>query len=140
VRAVVDTNVLLSGLIWHGAPHALLEQIRAGVVTLVSSPALIAELAEVIDREKFRTVLARSNTVPARMLAEVRLLAEILVPPPLLHAVSRDPDDDAVLALAAAAQPDLIITGDRDLLALGTYVGLPIVTPAQALARLGGAP
>lgn len=48
VRAVVDTNVLLSGLLWHGAPHALLEQVRTGALTLVSSPALLAELAGVI--------------------------------------------------------------------------------------------
>jgi predicted nucleic acid-binding protein len=48
VRAVVDTNVLLAGLLWRGPPHALLEQVRAGTVSLVSSPALLAELADVI--------------------------------------------------------------------------------------------
>ena len=47
MRAVIDTNVLLSGLIWHGAPHTLIEQVRAGALTLVSSPALLTELAEV---------------------------------------------------------------------------------------------
>ena len=48
VRAVIDTNVLLAGLLWRGPPHALLEQVRAGTVSLVSSPALPAELADVI--------------------------------------------------------------------------------------------
>jgi putative PIN family toxin of toxin-antitoxin system len=71
------------------------------------------------------------------MLAEVRFLAEIIEPPPLPVPVSRDPDDDAVLALAVAAQPDLIISGDADLLTLGSHAGIPIVTPAEALARLG---
>ena len=50
VRAVVDTNVLLSGLFWRGRPHALIEQVRAGTLTLISSPALLAELAEVMNR------------------------------------------------------------------------------------------
>jgi uncharacterized protein len=136
VRAVIDTNVLVSGLFWSGPPHALIERVRIGALTLISSPTLLAELAEVIARAKFRTTLALSNTNPERMLAEMRLLGEIIDPPPLATPVSRDPDDDAVLALAVAAQPDLIISGDRDLLVLGAHAGIPIVTPADALARL----
>jgi putative PIN family toxin of toxin-antitoxin system len=137
VRAVIDTNVLLSGLIWRGTPHALVEQVRDGTLSLVSSPALLAELP-VITRTKFRTALARSNTSPEQMLAELRLLAEIVEPPPLLVPVSRDPDDDAVLALAVASQPDLIVSGDADLLTLRIHAGIPIVTPAEALARSSG--
>jgi predicted nucleic acid-binding protein len=45
VRAVIDTNVLLAGLFWHGTPHALIEYVRNGTLTLISSPALLAELA-----------------------------------------------------------------------------------------------
>jgi putative PIN family toxin of toxin-antitoxin system len=72
------------------------------------------------------------------MLAEVRRLAEIVDPPPLTVPVSRDPDDDAVLALAGAAQADLIVSGDGDLLVLGAYAGIRIVSPGQALAITGG--
>jgi hypothetical protein len=64
VRAVVDTNVLLSGLFWSGRPHALLEHVGAGILTLVSNPALLAELTEVMNRPKFQAILARSNTDP----------------------------------------------------------------------------
>jgi predicted nucleic acid-binding protein len=39
VRAIIDTNVLLSGLLWHGPPHTLLDRVRDGTVTLISSPA-----------------------------------------------------------------------------------------------------
>ena len=136
MRAVIDTNVLLSGLLWHGTPRALIEQVRTGALTLVSSPALITELAEVVARDRFRTALVRSNTNPERMLAEIRLLAEIVDPAPLTEPVSRDPDDDVVLALAAAARPDFVVSGDRDLLILGMHAGIPIVTPSDALARV----
>ncbi len=136
VRAVIDTNMLVSGLLWTGKPHMLIEQVRAGALTLVSSPALLAELAEVVSRPKFKDILARSNTNPELMLTQVRLLAEVFDPPPLPEPVSRDPDDDAVLALAAAARPDLIITGDKDLLVLGNHAGIPIVSAAEALARI----
>jgi putative PIN family toxin of toxin-antitoxin system len=138
VRAVIDTNVLLSGLLWQGAPHTLIEQVRAATLTLVSSPALLAELAEVVARPKFQAILAQSKTNPEQMLAEVRRLAEIVDPPPLTVPVSRDPDDDAVLALAGAAQADLIVSGDGDPLVLGAYAGIRIVSPRQALAITGG--
>lgn len=137
MRAVIDTNVLVSGLFWHGAPHALLAQVRAGTLGLVSSPALLAELAEVIGRTKFDAILTRSDTSRERTLAEVRQLAEMIEPPPLPQPVCRDPDDDVVLALAVAAQADMIVSGDDDLLALGDYQGIPIIAPAQALQRIG---
>lgn len=136
MRAVIDTNVLVSGLLWHGAPHALLAHARAGRLGWISSPALLAELESVIGRAKFDAILARSATSREHTLAEVRQLAEVIEPPPLAVPVCRDPDDDAVLALAVAAQADMIVSGDEDLLALNRYQGIPIVAPAQALQRI----
>ena len=137
MRAVVDTNVLLSGLFWHGTPHVLLEQARGGALTLVSSLSLLAEIAEVLNRPKFRAILNRSNTDPEQTLAVLRQLTEIFDPPPLSAPVSRDPSDDAVLALATASEADLIISGDADLLTLGSYAGIPIIDPAEAIIRIG---
>jgi uncharacterized protein len=136
VRIVIDTNVLVSGLLWHGAPHALIEQARAGVFTMVGSSALLDELAVVVRRRKFRAILARSDTDSQRMLGQLRHLIEVVDPLPLAAPVSRDPDDDAVLAVAALVRADFIVSGDNDLLTLGNYDGIPIVTPAVALVRL----
>ena len=139
MRAVIDTNVLLSALLWRGSPYALMEHVRNGTVTLVSSPALLAELARVIGRTKFDVTLARSGTSRAQTLAQLRRLAEVVEPPPLAQPVCRDPDDDAVLALALAAQLDWVVSGDDDLLSLGSFEGIPIVSPAQALALVQAA-
>ena len=133
MRAVIDTNVLLSGLLWHGAPHALLQAARDGSLILVSSPALLAELERVIQRPKFDAILTRSATSCDQALAELRQLAEVIEPAPLSQPVCRDPDDDAVLALAQAARADCIVSGDDDLLALDNYLGIPIIAPAQAV-------
>ncbi len=138
VRAVLDTNVLLSGLLWRGTPHRLIEAVRAGTITLITSPVLLAELGEVIRRPKFHAILARSRTDPEQMLGELRRLAEIIEPPSLPAQVSRDPDDDAVLALGVASRADLIISGDAGLLTLGAHAGIPIIDPAAAIARLSG--
>jgi predicted nucleic acid-binding protein len=80
-----------------------------------------------------------SRSYPDRVIAEVWQLADVFDPPPLPAAVSRDPDDDAILALAVAAQADFMVSGDADLLVLGVHDGIPIVGPAQALATSGGA-
>lgn len=136
MRAVIDTNVILSGLLWHGAPHTLLEAVRNTTLGLVSSPALLDELARVISRDKFAATLSRSQTSGELLLIEVQHLAELVSPPPLLQPVCRDPDDDAVLALAIAARVDLIISGDEDLLAVGNFQGIPIVNPIQTLNQI----
>lgn len=139
MKAVIDTNVLIAGLLWRGPPHALLEQVRVGSVSLVSSPALLAELADVMGRVKFDAILTRTNTSRERSLADVRRLAEVIEPPLLPQPVCRDPDDDELLALAIAAKVDLIVSGDKDLLSLGGFQGIPIVAPAQAISLIEAA-
>jgi uncharacterized protein len=116
-----------------GPSHALLEHVRAGTVSLVSSPALLAELADVIGRAKFDAILQRTNTSRERSLAEVRDLAQVIEPPPLPQPICRDPDDDEVLALAAAAKAELIVSGDNDLLSLKSFQAIAIVAPAEAI-------
>lgn len=138
MRAVIDTNVLLSGLFWHGAPHVLLEHVRADTLGLVSSPALLAELEEVIGRPKFAAILSRVGASREHLLAEFQELPEVIAPPPLPQPVCRDADDDQVLALAVAAQVDFIVSGDADLLSLKRYRDIPILDPAEAVARLNG--
>ena len=137
MRAVLDTNVLIAALLWRGPPHALLEHVRAGAVSLVSSPVLLAELADVIGRAKFDAILTRTNTSREHSLTELRQLAEVIEPVPLPQPVCRDSDDDQVLALAIAAKVDLIVTGDDDLLSLGSFEGIPIIAPAEAVRRVG---
>ena len=136
MRIVIDTNVLLSGLFWEGAPHALLAQARTGALDLVTSPELVDEFANVIHRRKFTAILQRTSRTPERSIEELQELAEIVIAPPLSKPVCRDPDDDAVLACALAAQVDAIVSGDDDLLALKQFQGIAVLTPAQALQQL----
>jgi putative PIN family toxin of toxin-antitoxin system len=140
VRAVIDTNVLISAHLWRGAPHALFARVRDGDVTLILSPALLAEFAQVIGRTKFQTILRRAGRPRTQILAELLQLAEMIDPPPLAAPVCRDADDDKLLALARAAKADIIISGDQDLLALGSFDNIRILNPAEALASLAPAP
>jgi uncharacterized protein len=133
VRIVIDTNVLLSGFLWGGTPHALIEQVRGNAVEMVISAALLEEFSRVIARPKFVAILQRTTRTPERILAELRTLADIVIAPPLLQPVCRDPKDDIVLACALAAKASLLVSGDDDLLTLKAFEDIRIVTPGQAI-------
>ncbi len=136
MRAVLDTNVVVSALIWGGKPFALIQAAIDGDVLLYSSPALREELRGVLARNHLAARLQRRQFSVEQAAAFYNGLTEIIDPQPIHARVSRDLDDDAVLALAVAAQVDVIVSGDADLLVLGAYAGIPIISPAQALAML----
>lgn len=94
---------------------------------------MLAELTEALGRAKFDAILQRTGTSRERTLAELRQLAEIVDPPPLSKPVCRNPDDDAVLAVALATQVEIIVSGDNDLLSLERFEGIAIVGPRDAL-------
>lgn len=75
MRIVIDTNVLISALLWHGSPHTLLKHVRNDAATLFTSPVLIAELDAVLQRRKFGRALKNAGTTRKRILAELRVLA-----------------------------------------------------------------
>ena len=139
MRAILDTNVLIAALLWRGPPHQLLEQVRNGTLTLASSPVLLAELTHILSRAKFDSILVQTHTPRERALDEVRQLSALIDAPPLPRPVCRDPDDDAVLACAIAAQVDFIVSGDLDLLVLKHYQHIPIVNPREALGLIDAA-
>jgi uncharacterized protein len=136
MRIVADTNTVLSGLLWHGPPRRLLDLARQRAFTLCTSPILLAELAEVIAREKFAHQVLASGLSAVALVQDYERLADIVDPQPLAVPACRDPDDDHVLACALAAQATLIVSRDKDLLDLHPYHGIPIVLAAAALQRL----
>jgi putative PIN family toxin of toxin-antitoxin system len=136
MRIVADTNTVLSGLLWQGPPRRLLDLARQRTVTLCTSPTLLAELAEVIGRDKFVKRVHAATLSAAELVQDYERLAEVVEPQPLPAPTSRDPDDDHVLACARAGKADLIVSGDRDLLILHEYQDIPILSTTAALVRL----
>jgi len=137
VRIVIDTNVLVSAVLSQQGPsHALWDHVLNARLELFVTQALLDEFADVISRDKFAAVLARTTRTTKALVSKLRDSAELVASSPLPAPVSRDPDDDHVIAAAVAAQAQWIVTGDRDLLVLGSYEGIAIITPAQALQAL----
>jgi len=137
MRAVADTNVVISGLLWNGPSRRVLDRARSGVIEIFTSAALLAELEDVLSRRKFSRRLQIAEVSASELMQGYAALARIVRPTPIDPIVLADPDDDAVLACALAAQAGFVISGDDHLLALGEVHGIRIVTAAQFLASLG---
>lgn len=139
MRVVLDTNTLVSALLSpHGPPRRLLDDARAQVFVLCSSAVLMAELLDVVSREKFARRFAQVGLTPLGIVGEIRRLATMAAPASVPRVIASDADDDHVLACALAGNADLIVSGDKHLLDLGgDYQGIRIVAPAEAVQLIG---
>lgn len=134
LRVVLDTNVLVSGLVYPGSiPGRIVNAWRHGGLEVVLSHYILDETARVLPRLS-KTGL---NAAEIRDLVDSFLfLANIVEPEPSHEGDLRDSDDQPVLATWKAAHAHYLITGDKDLLVLGNR--FPIVTPAAFWERHGG--
>jgi putative PIN family toxin of toxin-antitoxin system len=136
VRVILDTNILLSGLISpSGTPARLVEAWLDRRFTLVSHPLQLDELREVTRRDKIRRLIRPAEA--GRLVNQIALVAEM---PDALPAVERsnDPRDDFLLALCEAGSADWLVTGDKnDLLALGRHGATRIGLAATLAEELG---
>lgn len=134
MRLVLDTNVVVAGLLWSGQPRRLLELAMDEAVALVSSPALVAELLHTLQYPKFAKRMAAFETTPHALLARYSALVSVVTPQQVPRVIANDADDDEVLACAVTARAHLIASGDKHLHSLGgKYQGIRIVTPAEAV-------
>ena len=138
MRILVDTNLLVSGVISvGGVPRRLLDAAKADVFGLCTSEVLLAELLEVLSRQKFASRLVQAGLTPAEIVDDLRRLAVVVSPISVPRVIAGDADDDHVLAAALAGSADLIASGDkRHVLPMGRYEGIPIVTAREALERI----
>jgi len=137
VRLVLDTNTVISGLLWGGTPGRLIDAAKAGRVELVSSAALLAELQGILSRPKFAQQLAQRGVTVADVFDGYAALVRLVVPAVIAPTISRDPADDQVLATAIGGQADLIVSGDSHLLDLKQFMGIDVIAAVSAAQKVG---
>jgi uncharacterized protein len=137
VRCVLDPGVLVAAIITPlGTPAQILGSARDGRIELVVSPHLLSELAEVLARSKLRRYISADET--GEYVEGLARLAITVADPPRGEPITRDPDDDYLVALAWASGADVLVSGDRDL--RDADIDMVVLTPRELVARLDSAP
>jgi putative PIN family toxin of toxin-antitoxin system len=134
VKAVFDTNVQISAFVFPGGgPEMAFRAALSGRVALVTSPALLAEFGRVLG-DKF----SWENHMLETAVAQVARVGTVVRPQMRVSVIGDDPADDRVLEAAKEGTPDVIVSGDRHLLRLGTWETIRIVRVKDLLEELEG--
>ena len=135
MRVVLDTNIIVSGLMSVTSPPAqILNAVRVGQVVAVMSDATFAELEHVLHRPAVQRYFTHTTITPAAFLAELRVQADLVIPIPNTVPI-RDARDRVFLdLLTTEPPPQYFVTGDKDFEA-SQYSGVPVIS-AAAFARL----
>lgn len=131
MRVVLDTNILISAFIFPGGvPEAVYRVVLERRATLVSSPTLLAEFGRVTS-EKFGWAPEQAE----QAVAQIVRIGDIVRPTLKVRVINEDPADDRVLEAALAGMADVIVSGDRHLLRLGTWREIVIEKAVAFLTR-----
>ena len=139
IRAVLDTNQYVSMAIKAGGTaDRLLTAWREERFVLLLSPPILEEISRVLQSPRLRRLI-RLTAAELDGLIESLLLDAELTPGRLaVHVITRDPSDNMFLACAVEGRADYIVSGDEDLLTLGSYQGISIVKATEFLRILAG--
>lgn len=137
MKVVLDINVIVSRhMSRRSAPARIYDFWEQRRFDVLVTTAILNEYTDVFSRPSIQ----RRTGIPAdgvgAVISEIAALAETVIPEQSVTGVSSDPDDDVFLECALAGGADYIVTGDRHLLDLGTFHGIPIVPPALFAAIL----
>lgn len=134
MRVVLDTNVLISALLFKGRLSQLYESLEYREVTLCFTEATFAELTEVLNREKFISAFRHADTSTTEVVDFVRIRSLIKPTPAQIPSlISEDPFDNHILAAARVCDAACIVSGNKHITRLSTFENTPILTPRQFL-------
>jgi putative PIN family toxin of toxin-antitoxin system len=132
IKAILDTNVLISGVFWKGPPFEILKAWQEQRFRLAISLPILEEYRRVLDEfAKERQMLVLNS-----VLKVIELRSEIVKPVPFSEPVCSDPDDDKFLEAAIAAGADYIVSGDKALLNVKFHHEVEVVRPSRFLKLL----
>ncbi len=127
-RCVLDTNILISAVLWSGSPSHVLRLAFEKRFQALTSEILLEEFRDVIARAKFEPRLQRLAKTPDEIVDHLLDHLIIVDPAALDISIADDPDDDHVLACAVGGSAQYLVTGDPHLLRLSAYKEISIVT------------
>ena len=132
-KAVLDTNILVSGILYEAGPQAkLLALARLGKFEVFLSVDIISELRSVLLRPKFNLTEREVDSA----IKELLKFCKIIVPSEKLNVVKADPDDNAIIEAAVAGRAQFIVSGDKHLLDIKKFRDAKIVNTFELFKEL----
>ena len=131
IKAVLDTNILISSLFWKGAPYEIVQKGIGGAFIIILSPEIIRETEDKL-KNKFKFSVENTNA----FLEVVALNSFIVEPMIKLRVVKTDSTDNKIIECAVAGNVDYIVSGDKHLLNIKKHEQINIITPSKFLKLL----
>jgi len=128
IKAVFDTNIYISAILFGGMGRKLLNLAIRDEITLYTSPAIILEVAL-----KLKDKFSWGEKEIVKVVEAIGDIALLVKPERQVKVVEADPDDDRILEAALAAEADCIVTGDKHLLRIKKYKDINILSPREFL-------
>jgi len=128
LRAVMDTNVLVSGVLWRGVPFELLRWAEKDSLVIYISLEILAEVHRVVHYPKFQQYIDNQQVSPGELFAKIVSLCTIIQADQVVKGVCSDADDEKFLSCALAANVEILVSGDKHLLDLKQYQSVRILT------------
>ncbi len=136
MRVVLDTNIIVSRYLTpHGRVARIVDLWEQGALDLLTSEVILREYVRVLNYPRLRPVHRLADAQLVEIEESFREFTELVEPDETPAVVEDDPDDDHFLACADSGAADCLVTGDPHLLKLGSYKGIPILSPADFLTR-----
>src|SRR3990167_6858558 len=135
IKAVIDTNVLVSSLIGKtkSNPREIIDRFKKNRFFLVLSPPLLRELEEVLKEPEFKSIINEDEA--DTLIGLIRIRGLFVIPAHKVN-ICRDIHDNKILEAASKADANFIVSGDKDLLTLKSFQSIPIISPKEFLSWL----
>ena len=134
VRVVLDTNVLISSLLFKGELAGMVDLWKRRNILPVISREMFEEFRSVLEYKKFKLT---NNEIRFIIEEEVLLFFEIVDTGSGVHRICKDPDDDKFIACALSASAEFVVSGDKDLCDVVSYKKIKIIKPSDLLKMFG---
>ncbi|MFH0941134.1 MAG: putative toxin-antitoxin system toxin component, PIN family [Candidatus Omnitrophota bacterium] len=125
IRAVLDSNVLISSLFWKGLPRHIVDLAIAQHIENITSPDILSEIESVLYEDFSDIPYSKIEEI----IRDILSYSHLVISEKIVVKGLRDIADAKIIACAIAGKADYIVTGDKDLLVLREYKGIRIVTP-----------
>jgi len=127
MKVILDTNIIVSGILFGGVPRKILECAHRQFFTMIITHDILSEYYEVIERVSKKYNVKQAISILESIINKAELSFSITLAEP----VCTDPDDDIFFAAAKAAKVKIIVSGDKHLKAASGWSGIKVLSPAQ---------